>query len=146
MNKAELVSVIADKTAGPGLISIPYYRTSYAHFALGPGEIVNVGFVHLEAAKKMRSAFGTALAPELTVSEWGLEDIERFKRTRPQIAAQLTTRLMTVAGGPASPEEKRDTCARWRKAKADGLAQAVPTECAAPTPAAAANMPAPSPQ
>ena len=118
-------TVVDDKLPGQ------LYRTSFAHFAVAAGEIVNVGFVHLDAAKRGRSAFGHAIAPELTVSDWSLEDIERFKKTRQQIAAQLTTRLMIVGKGPVSPGQRDDTCSRWRKAKADGLAQSVPPGCEA---------------
>lgn len=137
-------AVVDDKTTG--FLSGQVYRTSYAHFALAPGEIVNVGFVHLEAGKRVRSAFGTAIAPELTVSEWALDDIERFKRGRPQIASQMTTRLMIAGGGPASPDQQRDICARWRKAKAEGLAQSVPANCAAPSAAPLAAAPDPAAQ
>jgi len=119
-------TVVADKTTDG------HYRQSFAHFTLSPGEIVNVGSLYLDAANVKHSALGKAMRAEVTVTDWPLDDIERYKAARPELAAQMKTRLMVVGEGPKTAEQQAGSCARWRQAKADGLAQDVPKECAAP--------------
>jgi len=119
-------TVVGDKTVNGT------YLKSFAHFTVTAGEIVNVGFLHLDAARVQSSGFGKALRPELTVSEWPLDDIERYKAARPELAAQMKTRLMIVGDGPKTAGEQADQCVRWRQAQTDGLAQGVPKECTSP--------------
>ena len=105
------------------------YRTSYAHFSIAAGEIVNVGFLHVNASHDGKSLFGRAVKTDVEVTEWPLAEIERFKLKRPALAAQMKTRLMTVGADPQTADQKTATCARWRQAKTEGLAQSVPKEC-----------------
>ena len=110
-------------------------RTSYASFALAPGEIVNVGSFELHAARVGANAFGRPLRTTVTISDWPLADIERYRAKRPQIFAQMKTRLM-------SPTERGNTdpsdgdCARLAALKADGKIQNLPAGCALATAAA----------
>ncbi len=108
------------------------YRTSYAHFTLAPGEIVNVGYIHLDAAKIRGSLFGRGVLASVEVSDWPLDEIERYKSQRPELTAQMQTRLMVVGDDPETEEQQVKLCARWRQAKADGLAQSIPSGCAQP--------------
>lgn len=120
---------------GPNVISDregTVYRTSFAHFTLVPGEIVNLGYLHLDAAHARRSGFGKTLKPEIEVSDWPIDEIERYKAERPELAAQMKTRLMLVGSGPDTAEAQAQLCERWRKAKAESLAEAVPPECKGP--------------
>ena len=118
--------------AGPNVVGDKEgtnYRTSFAHFTLAPGEIVNLGYLHLDAARAQHSGFGKALKAEVEVTDWPIEEIERYKAERPELAAQMKTRLMLVGSAPDTPEEQSRLCDRWRNAKAEGLAQSVPPEC-----------------
>ena len=124
---AKGAKTVADKGAGPQA-----YHTSYASFTLAPGEIVNVGYLHLEASHIGRNAFGRPVRAEVDVTDWPLAEIDRFKAKRPTIYAQMITRLMTVTPpGPTTPG--KDDCARLATLKAEGKVQAVPASC---TPAA----------
>jgi len=115
------------------------YRTSFASFALHPGEIVNVGYLHIGASRVGRNAFGRPVRVDIEVTDWPLAELDRFKAKRPQIYAQMTTRLMTVTSSDDGPPTSQD-CARLKALKADGKVQQLPPECAAP--AAAKRAPA----
>lgn len=115
-------TIVTDKSSGE------LFRTSYAHFTLAPGEIVNVGYFHFGASKNGRSLFDRAVRTDVEVSEWPLAEIERFRKLRPAVFAQMTTRLM-IAGVAPSASEQVQQCESWRKLKADGKAQDVPVEC-----------------
>ena len=105
------------------------YRTSFASFTLHPGEVVNVGYLHVHAARVGLSTFGRPVEVDIDVTDWPLAELDRFKAKRPHIYAQMKTRLMTVTppgGGPPSGQE----CARLKVLKAEGKVAQLPPECA----------------
>lgn len=123
--------VVADK-ADPGFLATPgTYRTSYASFNVSAGEIVNVGYLHFHAAKVGTNAFGRPVRTKVTVSDWPLAELDRFEQKRPQIYAQMVTRLMT-ATDHTSDKTSTDDCARLATLQAQGKVQALPPACSAP--------------
>jgi hypothetical protein len=127
------ITTIADGDGGQ------LYRTSYASFALQPGEIVNVGYLHLVAWRRGRNAIGRPVDMDIEVTDWPLAELDRFKAKRPHIYAQMKTRLMTV-NAPESGSLSSQDCARLRSLKNEGKVQALPPECVGP--AAAKRAPA----
>jgi hypothetical protein len=115
-------SVVTDSAGGQ------LYRTSFGHFALSPGEIINVGYFHFGAAHEGQSAFGRGLRTDVEISEWPLAELERFKQQRPAVYAQMKTRLMVVNDTPSADETAR-ICQKWSALKAEGKAQDVPPAC-----------------
>jgi hypothetical protein len=105
------------------------FRTSYAHFRLEPGEVVNLGYFHFGASKTGRSVFGRPVKTDVDVGDWPLAEIERFKAKRPAVFAQMKTRLMTVGDALPTPNVQRDQCETWRRLQADGKAQGIPAAC-----------------
>lgn len=124
---------------GPAVVADPangqLYRTSYARFTLAPGEIVNVGYFHFGASREGRSLFGRPVRADVEIGDWPLEEIERFRKLRPVIYAQMTTRLMTLDAGPPSAADQQRTCDTWRKLQAEGKAAGLPPACGGPAPA-----------
>jgi hypothetical protein len=112
------------------------YAKSYAHFTVQSGEIVNLGFLHFHAARIGTNAFGRPVRTTVSVSDWPLAELDRFKQKRPTIYAQMVTRLMIAAPtGPADPSAA--DCARLEELRAAGKVQQVPASCAATSPAPA---------
>jgi hypothetical protein len=105
------------------------YHASYASFVLQPGEIVNVGYLHVNASRVGRSSFGRPVESYIDVTDWPLADIERFKAKRPQIYAQMKTRLMTVTPNEQGPPTAQD-CAKLKALQAEGKVAQLPPECA----------------
>jgi hypothetical protein len=104
------------------------YRTSYASFVLQPGEVVNVGYLHFGAWRDGLSAFGRPVEVEVRVTDWPLNELDRFKAKRPHVFAQMTTRLMKVTpNGPAEPGAA--DCARFKELQAQGKVQQLPPAC-----------------
>ena len=103
-------------------------KTSYAHFTLKPGEIVNVGYFHFGASREGRSVFGRSVRTDVEITDWPLAEIERFKAERPAIYAQMATRLMST-DDTLAPDEQAKICAKWQALKAEGKAAALPPEC-----------------
>lgn len=104
------------------------FRSSYAAFTVQPGEIVNVGYLHFGASHVGRSAFGRPFRLEVSVTDWPLADLDRYKARRPELYAQMTTRLMRVtlaSDAPAGPPE----CARLADLRAAGKVQTLPKAC-----------------
>lgn len=104
---------------GPKLL-----RSSYASFSIASGEIVNVGYFHINASRTGRNVFGRPVRTVVTITDWPLAELDRFKAQRPQIYAQMTTRLMK----PSAVEE--DDCERLVALKAEGKVQNIPDDCA----------------
>lgn len=103
-------------------------RTSHASFSIAAGEVVNVGSFEFLAARQGTNAFGRELKTTVTVTDWPLADLDKYKSKRPQIYAQMKTRLMTVT--PRSGQNAgEDECGRIRKLVADGKLQNLPTVC-----------------
>lgn len=131
--KNNAVVTVADNSDTIGV-----YRSSFARFTLRPGEILNVGYLHFNAHRVGLSAFGRPLRKEIYVSDWPIADLEQFKAKRPQIYAQMTTRLMQLDEDEDEPSDA--ACRRLEKFKAEGKVQALPTACTAP-PARPAGLP-----
>lgn len=106
------------------------FRTSYAHFRLEPGEVVNLGYFHFGAAKTGRSVFGRPVKTDVDVGDWPLAEIEWFRAKRLAMFAQMKTPLLTVGDAAPTPEVQRDQCETWRGLQADGKAQGIPEACA----------------
>lgn len=103
------------------------YAKSYASFALKPGEIVNVGYLHFHAAHVNTNAFGRPVRTTVTVTDWPLADLDRFKQKRPAIYARMITRLMIVTAPASEPGE--GDCARLKALQAEGKIQGLPASC-----------------
>jgi hypothetical protein len=110
------------------------YRTSYASFTLQAGEIVNVGYLHLHAWRHGHNTFGRPVEMDIEITDWPLAELDRFKAKRPQIYAQMTTRLMKVPRQPG--ELGLQECARLKALLAEGKVQQLPSACL-PAPATA---------
>jgi hypothetical protein len=104
------------------------YATSFASFRLEPGEVVNVGYLHVEAWRHGRNTFGRPVRMEVDVTDWPLAELERYKAKRPHIYAQMKTRLMTLPPAPGPPTSQ--DCARLKALEAEGKVQKLPPECA----------------
>jgi hypothetical protein len=105
-------------------------RTSYASFTLAAGEVVNVGSFEFHASRVGRNAFGRPFRTTVSVKDWPLADLEKYKAKRPHIYAQMKTRLMTLT--PRGAEEAgEDDCDRLRQLKSEGKVQNVPAGCEA---------------
>ena len=113
------------------------YATSFASFRLEPGEVVNVGYLHVEAWRQGRNTFGRPTLMDVEVTDWPLAELERYKAKRPHIYAQMRTRLMTVTPQGQGPPTSQD-CARLKTLKAEGKVQELPPECARAGPKRAA--------
>jgi hypothetical protein len=101
------------------------YTTSFASFRLEPGEVVNVGYLHVEAWRQGRNTFGRPTLMDVEVTDWPLAELERYKARRPHIYAQMKTRLMTVTPQGQGPPTSQD-CARLKALKAEGKVQELP--------------------
>lgn len=120
--KSNAAVAVGDKSDTHGV-----YRSSFAHFTLRPGEIVNVGYLHFNAHRVGLSAFGRPLRKEVYVTDWPIAELDQFKAKRPTIYAQMTTRLMLLAN---DPDEPGDTdCRRLRTLRAEGKVQTLPPAC-----------------
>lgn len=123
--------IVADDTgAGSAL-----YRTSYARFTLGAGEVVNLGYLHFQAANDGGSLYGQAIKTEVTASNWPLDEIARFERTRPHLFGAMTARLIETGDPGLTLAEKADACDKWRSLASAGKTAGVPAACAVPGPA-----------
>ena len=109
------------------------YIASFAKFTLGPGEIVNIGYLHYNASRTNRSMFGRPIREEISVTDWPLEELDRFKKNRPQIYAQMKTRLMQIVTDPGPSETD---CARLATLQREGKVATLPPACQPPKTAA----------
>jgi hypothetical protein len=119
-------SKVVSGDTGPGS---PYYTSSYARFTIQPGEVVNLGYLHFAAASHGESVFGRPIKSDVTVSDWPLEEIERFQRQRPHLFAEMRTRLMETGEPPLTPAEQAEACRTWRVLVAEGKASGPPKTC-----------------
>lgn len=126
-------SVVGEKGA-----SHQFYRSSMASFTVSSGEIVNVGYLHIEASHVGRNAFGRRIRTDIDVTDWPLAELERYKAKRPGIFAQMKTRLMTPSPQGTS-DPTGDECARLEALRAEGKVQTLPAKC---LPEAAPSNPA----
>lgn len=114
-------------------------RTSYASFTLAAGEVINVGSFEFHASRSGLNAFGRPVRTRVTVADWPLADLERYRDKRPQVYAQMRTRLMTPTPREAG-EPDEDDCARARELVAEGKLQKLPAACAQEAGAAGATI------
>jgi len=105
------------------------YRSSLAHFQIGAGEILNVGYLQMHAGRVRRNLLSRSVPMRLSVTDWPLDEIERFRKQRPQLFDQMKVRLMTVPNGP-SEEERQENCEELARLVAAGKVQTLPASCA----------------
>jgi len=111
----------------------PIYAKSYASFTLEPGEIVNVGRLVVNSRERIHGAFDGTIIADLRVLEWAPDDLDAFRRRRPNLSAQMKTRLMVPAPVAAVPRGQIEAgCAEMRKLKIAGKIQNLPPRCAGP--------------
>ena len=103
------------------------YARSYAHFALGPDEVINVGFLHIHAVRTGRNAFGRPVKVNVAVTDWPVAELERYRVKRPKMYQQMRTRLMSVSASESGGGTL--DCRRLMELKAAGKVQSVPAEC-----------------
>lgn len=108
----------------------PSYRRSYATFTVQAGEVVNIGYLRI----RYLGAADTTISADLAVGDWPQADLARFKQQRPELYAQMKTRLMRL--NRITPAEIAERCAEMRRLKSEGKLQNLPPGCTAPAPAA----------
>ncbi len=119
--------IVADDTgAGSAL-----FKTSFARFTIGRGDVLNVGYLHFAAEGSGDGSFGRGIKASVTVTDWPLAEIARFEHQRPHLFAQMTTRLMETGDPQLSTAQMADVCATWRHLAASGKAATVPDGCQA---------------
>lgn len=98
---------------------------SLAGFTLGPGEIVNVGYITAQ-----RRATHPGAPVVMSVGDWPLDDLTRFKAERPLLFGAMKTRLLSVkVGQPLTADEKAERCLQLRELAASGKVQNAPAGC-----------------
>lgn len=85
-----LKNTIVFENLGEG--GLGYFHKSLASFRVEAGEIVNVGRFYV-----VPMAYNLA---NFKVEDWRPHELERFRKARPTLAAQMKTRLMTVTKPP----------------------------------------------
>ena len=109
------------------------YKKSYAHFAVQPGEVINVGFLRLVPLGATQAAFSRVVLVGVVATDWPVPELEIFKQQRPALYAQMKTRLMTVPKiVPPTAEQINAKCAEMKKLQAEGKIQNLPSICTAP--------------
>ena len=102
-----------------------FYR-SYATFTLAAGEIINIGYLRLNPLPFMTNVYA------VNVTDWPLEELERFKIQRPGIFNLMTTRLATVIKrDPTLDAQMKVVCGRAKGMVAEGKMSALPPACLA---------------
>jgi hypothetical protein len=119
-------AVLLAQPSGSGL-----YRKSYASFQIAAGEVLNVGYLQLVPMGATRvAAHSSVLHVRLAVTDWPLAEIERYRKQRPGLYAQMKTRLMTVARvEPPTLAQVRAACAEMKRLQAQGKVQHLPAVC-----------------
>lgn len=108
------------------------YRSSLASFTVASGEVLNVGYLQLDAGRVRRNLLSHSVPMTVSVSDWPLGDLQRFERHRPEIYAAMTTRLMRVTPSAPSVEEQRRQCEDLGRRKVAGKVEALPAVCEVP--------------
>jgi hypothetical protein len=119
-------AVLLAQPAGNGV-----YKKSYASFNIAPGEILNVGYLQLVPTGQTPVAANTSiLHVRLAVTDWPLLELDRFKKQRPNLYAQMKTRLMTVHKvEPPTLQQIQALCAEMKKLQSAGKMQNLPAAC-----------------
>ena len=127
---------VGNQSATLGRMESGKYRSNFASFTVKPGEIVNLGHLHvapITVSTVTNNVRVTNRVVHVTVSDWALRDLDGFKEQRPQLYGQMQTRLAVVTKmEPMSEAERRQVCERIRALKAEGKVQDIPPACAAP--------------
>jgi hypothetical protein len=117
-------AVLLAEPLGGGL-----YKKSYASFNIAPGEIINIGYLQL-VPMGTSQLDARVMHVRLAVTDWPLAELDRFKQQRPNLYAQMRTRLMKVHRvEPPTLEQIRTVCAEMRRLHADGKIQQLPAIC-----------------
>jgi hypothetical protein len=130
-----VVSYSCAKRGGIALLAEPLgggrFRKSYASFTLAPGEVLNVGYLQLVPTASAQVANDyRVLHVRLAVTDWPLAELDRFKRQRPHLYAQMKTRLMKVhRAQPPSMQQVQAACTEMRRLQAAGKIQDLPLIC-----------------
>lgn len=124
---ARLTRVSLGNRQGRNLVGLGGdYRRAFATFDLKAGEIVNVGTLSVLAG-----ANGSAT---VSVTPLPAASLVRFREVKPNLAGQMTTRLMTVSRGASNTDERRRICANLAAVRAaTGVSGPVPADCPAET-------------
>jgi hypothetical protein len=131
-----VVSYACAKRGGAMLLAEPVgtglYRKSYASFSIAPGEVLNVGYLQLVPMGSAQVAHNAhVMQVRLAVTDWPLAELDRFKQQRPQLYAQMKTRLMKVHRvQPPTVQQIQAACAEIRRLQAAGKIQDLPLICA----------------
>jgi hypothetical protein len=149
-----VTNVALGRKEGGGLLGIGgEYRRSFASFELRAGEIVNVGALTVMAVGGSGGGGGGGGGggAHIVVSDLPPASLQRFRKTKPNLASQMKTRLMTVARQAMPTDERRTLCSNIRQIRAaTGVSGAMPAECRAVPeahpPTDPATTPAPVPE
>lgn len=129
-----VVSYACARRGGVVLLAEPtgngLYKKSYASFSIAAGEILNVGYLHLVPMGSAQVAYTRVLHVRLAVTDWPMAELDRFKQQRPNLYAQMKTRLMAVHRvEPPSFAQVQAACAEMRRLQAAGKIQQLPAIC-----------------
>ena len=103
---------------------------SLASFTIAAGEIVNTGFLVIEPVRVVGGGGIAVLGWRISVRDWPIEEINRFKTQRPQLYAAMQARLMTVTKvPPVTAEQVAVACEPHKKLQAEGKIQELPPLC-----------------
>ncbi len=102
---------------------------SLASFTIGAGEVVNVGYLAIEPVRFMTPKINI-LAWRISVRDWPIDEVTRFKTQRPQLYGAMQARLMTVTKiPPVTAEHVATACEPHKKLQAEGKIQELPALC-----------------
>jgi len=105
------------------------YRGSLARFSVQAGEVVNVGYLHLDAGRVRRNVVSRSVPMTIAAQDWPFDEIERFRRDRPDLFAPMVTRLMVLIDDTPTEDDVRRMCEDVRALQAAGKVQEVPPIC-----------------
>ena len=107
-----------------------------------PARVLNVGYLHLiPIGSEQAAAYTRVLQVGIAVTDWPLAEIERFKQQRPNLYAQMQTRLMKVHKvEPPTAQQVLTKCAEMKKLQSEGKIQNLPAMCT-PVPGAPQKAP-----
>ena len=112
---------------------------SLAAFRIDPGEILNIGLLEISDSRNAKLA-------HLSIKDLPLAALQAYKQTKPNLFAQMKTRLMKVNGeGAANDARQRELCTTMQQFLASGKIEKLPAECTdrpAPEPLAKPASPA----
>jgi hypothetical protein len=131
-----VVSYSCAKRGGAAMLAEPLgnglFGKSYASFSLAAGEVLNVGYLQLVPMGSAQVAHNYRVVQvRLAVTDWPLAELDRFKQQRPNLYAQMKTRLMKVHRvEPPTMQQVRAACEAMRRLQSEGKLQDLPLICA----------------